>query len=239
MNHSEAGRLGAAKTHKIFIERYASHPKKCFNCDTELKYEQRKNKFCSHTCSAIYTNQGRNRRESWIKKYEKSPRRCMCCNVELPFELRRSAICVNCASNEHQKQINQNELYNKLRTGICLNCGSICYRKFCNAKCRGDYFWRNKKIEIEKNGLPPDPRIAKRYLLEQSDRCRICGINEWCGKPIMLILDHVDGNSENWELSNLRLICSNCDSLLPTYKSKNKGNGRYKRRLRYKEGKSY
>lgn len=39
--------------------------------------------------------------------------------------------------------------------------------------------------------------------------------------------------------SNLRMICSNCDSQLPTYKSKNKGNGRHYRTKRYEEGKSY
>ncbi len=38
---------------------------------------------------------------------------------------------------------------------------------------------------------------------------------------------------------NLSLICSNCDANLPTYKSKNKGNGRHYRRIKYKEGKSY
>jgi len=40
-------------------------------------------------------------------------------------------------------------------------------------------------------------------------------------------------------LKNLRLVCGNCDMLLPTYKSKNKGNGRHNRRKRYAEGKSY
>jgi hypothetical protein len=52
-------------------------------------------------------------------------------------------------------------------------------------------------------------------------------------------MDHIDGNSENNHLSNLRLVCGNCDMLLPTYKSKNKGNGRAYRRERYANGKSY
>jgi len=54
-----------------------------------------------------------------------------------------------------------------------------------------------------------------------------------------LVLDHVDGNSENNKLENFRLVCGNCDMQLPTYKNKNKGNGRHYRMKRYKEGKSY
>lgn len=64
-------------------------------------------------------------------------------------------------------------------------------------------------------------------------------ISEWNLKEIPLIMDHIDGNSYNSSLKNLRFICPNCDALLPTYKGRNKGNGRYSRRKRYKEGKSY
>jgi len=58
-------------------------------------------------------------------------------------------------------------------------------------------------------------------------------------KPIPLVLDHIDGNSENWAIENLRLVCGNCDMLLPTYKSKNRGRGRAYRRDRYASGKSF
>ena len=54
-----------------------------------------------------------------------------------------------------------------------------------------------------------------------------------------VVMDHIDGNSDNWLDSNLRLVCGNCDMQLPTYKNKNKGKGRHSRRLRYQQGKSY
>ena len=38
---------------------------------------------------------------------------------------------------------------------------------------------------------------------------------------------------------NLRLVCPNCDSQLPTYKSRNRGSGRHSRRQRYRDGQSY
>ena len=40
----------------------------------------------------------------------------------------------------------------------------------------------------------------------------------------MKIIDHIDGDATNWSIDNIRLVCSNCDSQLPTYKFKNRGN---------------
>lgn len=111
--------------------------------------------------------------------------------------------------------------------------------KYCDNQCQANLV-KQKKIENIKQGIAVDRRTVKNYLIsERGTKCGICDIREWQGEPIPLILDHIDGNSDNWNLSNLRLVCSNCDSLLPTYKSKNRGKGRYYRRLRYSEGKSY
>jgi hypothetical protein len=54
----------------------------------------------------------------------------------------------------------------------------------------------------------------------------ICGQSgdNWHGKPMTLIVDHIDGKADNYAVSNIRIICHNCDSQLPTYKGRNKGN---------------
>lgn len=81
----------------------------------------------------------------------------------------------------------------------------------------------------------------REYIAEQQSRCcALCGgASNWQGLPLTLILDHIDGNPDNNRRENLRLVCPNCDSQLPTYKSRNRGNGRSFRRQRYADGKSY
>lgn len=128
----------------------------------------------------------------------------------------------------------------------CKFCNKKCSRPekyYCNNKCQQEYEWLQEKLEIENTGLFPTTQgggPAKRYLLETHGRiCNICLSTEWFGNPIPLVLDHIDGNSDNWFVSNLRFVCPNCDALLPTFKGRNKGNGRHKRRQRYAEVKSF
>lgn len=80
----------------------------------------------------------------------------------------------------------------------------------------------------------------RRYLIEKhGHQCSICDNTEWQGKPIPLVLDHINGDPYNNEVKNLRMICTNCDAQTDTYKGKNKGKGRHIRMERYRAGKSY
>ena len=234
MNHSEAGKLGAIKTHKTLIERYEKSPRICLSCGKILPYELRKNKFCGHSCAATYNNtkNTHDRAKFWRTEYDKNPKSCKKCGKVLDFQDRHRKCCSLCYDGFTVKDAPKT-------TGFCLNCDKPCNRKFCCGTCHNDYVWENLKIEMERTGKARALGTAKRYLKEKYDKCQICGISDWHGNKLPLILDHVDGNSENWKLSNLRLICSNCDSTLPTYKGRNKGKGRFSRRLRYQQGKSY
>ena len=99
---------------------------------------------------------------------------------------------------------------------------------FCSRSCANSrpskYRMNDSEVFIENSSYPRKHlkiRIIKDGMIEYT--CAICGIGpEWMGKPMPLILDHINGTNNDNRLSNLRFVCSNCDCQLPTYKSKNK-----------------
>ena len=101
------------------------------------------------------------------------------------------------------------------------------------------------KAQIDESGVVPagrsgHSRFARRYVvLTRGHRCAVCGVTEWRGQPIPLVLDHINGDASDWRIANLRLVCGNCDMQLPTFKSRNRGKGRAWRRERYAKGLSY
>jgi len=165
-----------------------------------------------------------------------------CKNVLTPERVKRGTkFCSRSCGISHGNTVRQ-----KTPTIVhCDNCGDKIEgpnfwlngklkfkNKFCNDTCRRD-FDDKKKISLIESGKATDNnrRILKEYLEnKEGHKCKICGISDWLGKPLIMILDHIDGHSENNKLSNLRLVCSNCDSQLDTYKARNKGNGRKNRK---------
>ena len=123
----------------------------------------------------------------------------------------------------------------------CLNCGIEIpkNKKFCSHECSCKYKHKEayKKFlensdEFCNGGYTPK-NFKQEFLNEQDGKCAICGcIQEHNGKPLVFVLDHIDGNASNNRRENLRMICPNCDSQLPTFKSKNKNS---KRRNYWKE----
>jgi DNA-binding CsgD family transcriptional regulator len=53
-------------------------------------------------------------------------------------------------------------------------------------------------------------RLVKEGL--KGDRCEICGLGEWLGKPLSLELHHVNGRGNDNRLESLQLLCGNCHS---------------------------
>ena len=102
---------------------------------------------------------------------------------------------------------NKNKKFpNKVLNRILFQIKSGEYKKFCDAVIR---------------------RTVKQYLIyKYSNKCMICDLDKWQNQKIPLVCDHIDGDAENIDLANFRIICNNCDGLLPTFKGRNKGNGR-------------
>jgi hypothetical protein len=62
--------------------------------------------------------------------------------------------------------------------------------------------------------------ILKENLIEY--KCHNCECDDqWMGKTMPLILDHINGVNNDNRLENLRFLCSNCDSIQTTYKNRN------------------
>jgi len=50
--------------------------------------------------------------------------------------------------------------------------------------------------------------------------CECCGVkdNDWLGAPIIIEIDHINGDSDDNRKENLRWLCPNCHSQTPTYR---------------------
>ena len=70
---------------------------------------------------------------------------------------------------------------------------------------RSSYARSNLKARLYKDGI-------------KQPICEMCGLGEmWRGRPMGLILDHVNGVRDDNRLENLRIVCPNCAATLDTH----------------------
>ena len=179
------------------------------------------------------------RSKSALKKHE--AKKCLNCEKEFDSlkNEKRKFCCSKCSGKFTN---NQRKIVKK-----CLNCkttinvNGYTIKKFCSTKCHKEFEEKIRFNKIENNEKVGN-RTLKLYLIKKyGNKCMECGwceVNKKSGK-VPIELEHIDGNSDNNNLQNLKLLCPNCHSLTPTYKALNSGNGRYSRRKRYSENKSY
>ena len=72
-------------------------------------------------------------------------------------------------------------------------------------------------------------KILIRLFGNVCSKCDILGL--WNNKPLVLTVEHKDGNAGNDSPNNLCLLCPNCHSQSPTFGGRNKGFGRKSRGL--------
>ena len=183
--------------------------KKCLECGKEIISKTAK-KFCSKSCAVSFNNKHRSK-----DVYKK-----------IASKLKKDK------NISHSVKKDTKEKYRK-----CIYCGKEfkCNDKkiYCSFKCSSEHkhkiayqdFLDNNEKYCRGNYTPKT--FKSEFLKEQNGVCAICNSKPiHNGKPLVFILDHIDGDASNNKRENLRMICPNCDSQLETYKSKNKNSTR-------------
>lgn len=91
--------------------------------------------------------------------------------------------------------------------------------------------WRKNKSKTYVNKLEDilkpntnysSSRLLKRLVEEgiKPYECEKCHNSTWMGENLTLELHHVDGDHYNNSLKNLQILCPNCHSQTPTYRSR-------------------
>jgi hypothetical protein len=77
---------------------------------------------------------------------------------------------------------------------------------------------------LVENSTYPRGKLKARLLAAgiKQPHCEMCGQGTlWRGRPMSLILDHINGVSNDNRLGNLRILCANCNATLDTHCGRN------------------
>lgn len=189
---------------------------------------------------------------------------CGLCGVDIVVSSRcaihtRSFFCESCKLIRRKDCEKRQLQKRKTRVGghykIPCSCGNLKDRKStmcqsCHEKVHHPHVadWIEKAqcdehqtVTITDQQIRKNTKIRPFILTRQANKCAICGIPpNWNNKPMVFVMDHIDGNHQNNAPHNMRLICRNCDGQLDNFGGRNRGHGReYEREYQRKRARSH
>lgn len=186
----------------------------CLECGGEYIKTYKERRFCGRSCASTHSAKIRTGKDKFTAN-------CLQCGKE--FKQKYNAkFCSSSCSATYNNQTRKCKPYRRVRSIKCLNCGEVKYttnRVYCSRECLKGV--ARKSIL---KGECKNYRLMKKYLFEtRGENCERCRLgSEWNGEKLTLQLDHIDGNSDNNKLENLRILCPNCHTQTHTYGSKNR-----------------
>ncbi len=103
-----------------------------------------------------------------------------------------------------------------IKIGVGSNRGRSFKRKYTSKDQVIEILNNN---EIHAKGQIKD--LIIKFKILDNTHCSICNHDDiWNGQKLVMQLDHIDGQSDNDRLNNLRFICPNCHTQTPTHAGK-------------------
>jgi len=157
----------------------------------------------------------------WLKKHSLTPNNWFSFNEN---ELRKAALESN-SINQLLLKLNKNTSSNgyKLIKRAIIKY-NIDISHFLTQSEKMKIIYREKGVSNDNlftsNSVYSRTTIKKRILRDKliDYKCVFCGQDDdWRGKKISLILDHINGINNDNRIENLRFLCPNCNATLDTH----------------------